>query len=76
MDTEKQRQCRRDDARLTEWKCQKRAATHDAYKVTNQLRMAARRALEWIRTSKGWLVFRSEISDLFYSVLAVYPFLP
>jgi len=46
-------------------KDQKRAATHDAYKVTNQQRMAARRALEWIRASKAQLVFRDEISDLF-----------
>ena len=27
--------------------------------------MSARRALEWIRISKAWLVFRYEISDLF-----------
>ena len=48
-----------------EWKCEKRAATRGAYRVANQQRMAARRALEWIRTSKAWLVFRYEISDLF-----------
>jgi len=29
-----------------EWKRQKQAATHDAYRITNQQRMAARRALE------------------------------
>jgi len=46
-------------------KRQKRTATRGAYRVTNQQRMAARRALEWIRTSKAWLVFRYEISDLF-----------
>ena len=28
----------------------------DAYRVTNQQQMAARRALEWIRASKAWLV--------------------
>jgi len=28
--------------------CQKRAATRDAYRVTNQWKIAARRALEWI----------------------------
>jgi len=44
---------------------QKRAATCGAYRVANQQRMAARRALEWIRTSKARLVFRYEISDLF-----------
>ena len=34
-----------------EWKCQKWAATctWDAYRATNRLGMAARRALEWIR---------------------------
>jgi len=37
------------------WKCQKQAATCDAYRVANQQRMAARRALEWIRTSKAQL---------------------
>ena len=47
------------------WKHQKRAATRGAYRVANQQRMAARRALEWIGTSKAWLVFRYEISDLF-----------
>jgi len=46
---------------------QKRAATCGAYRVANQQRMAARRALEWIRMSKGRLVFRYEISDLFLS---------
>jgi len=47
-----------------EQKRQKRAATRDAYRVSNQQRMAARRALEWIGTSKARLVFRYEISDL------------
>ena len=50
MDTEKQRQHRCNDMRLT--KCQKWAATHDAYRVTNQQRMTARRALEWILDMK------------------------
>ena len=49
-----------------EQKHQKRAATCDAYRVANQQRMASRRALEWIGTSKAWLVFRYEISDLFF----------
>ena len=53
MDTEKQR---RDDVRLTEQKRQKQAATCDAYRVANQQRMAAERALEWIGMSKAWLV--------------------
>ena len=48
-----------------EWKYQKQAATRDAYRVANQQRMAARRVLEWIGTSKAQLVFRYEISDLF-----------
>jgi len=48
-----------------EWKHQKQAATCDAYRVTNQQRMAARRALEWIGMSKAWLVFRYEISEFF-----------
>jgi len=43
---------------------QKRAATRDAYRVTKQQRMPARRVLEWIGTSKAWLVFRYDISDL------------
>ena len=47
-----------------ERKCQKQAATHDAYRVANQKRMAARRALEWIGMSKAQLVFTYEISDL------------
>ena len=63
-DTEKQRQCRHDDTRLTEWKRQKRAATRGAYRVANQWRMAASRALEWIGASKARLVFRYEISEL------------
>jgi len=49
-----------------EWKCQMRTATRDAYRVanhSNQQRMAARRALEWIGTSKAWLLFRYDISD-------------
>ena len=66
MDTEKQRQRRGDDVRLTEsgnagWN---RAATCGAYRVADQQRMAARRALEWIKTSEARLVFRYEISDL------------
>ena len=49
-----------------ERKHQKRAATRGAYRITNQQRMAVRRALEWIRTSKARLVFRYEISDLLF----------
>jgi len=68
MDTEKQRQhtvllMRRHKADQ-EWKCQKQAPTCDAYRVTDQQRMAARRALVWIGTSKAWLFFRYGISDL------------
>ena len=36
-----------------ECKHYKQAATCDAYRATNQLRMAARRALEWIGMFKG-----------------------
>ena len=54
------RQCKADQKR----KCQKRAATCGAYRVANQQRMAARRALEWIGASKVRLLFRYEISDL------------
>ena len=50
------------DVRLTsrEQKCQKWAATHDAHRAANQLRIAARRALEWIRTFQGLSIFRYE----------------
>jgi len=50
-----------------QWKHQKRAVTCDAYRLANQQRRAARRALEWIRTSKGRLVFRYEISELLHT---------
>ena len=54
MGSEKQRQHRHDDGRLTESgnATIKQAATHGAYRVANQQRMAARRALEWIGTTK------------------------
>jgi len=64
MDTEKQRQRRRDDARLTG----KTPEASSYCRVTNQQRMAAKRALEWIRTLKARLVFRYEVSDLFCSL--------
>ena len=57
-----------------EQKRQKRAATRDAYRVSNQQRMAARRALEWIGTSKAWLAFRYEISDLFLNFFIIMKF--
>jgi len=68
MDTEKQRQHRRDDMRLTESGNTRSKQLHirGAYRVANQQRMAAKRALEWIRTSKSQLVFRYEISDLLF----------
>jgi len=34
-------------------KCQKRAATHGAFTVTNRQTVAARRAFEWLRTFEG-----------------------
>jgi len=45
------RQCKTDRER----ECQKRAATHVAYRVANQQRMAARRAFEWIGMLKARL---------------------
>jgi len=57
--TKKQGQCRCENTRLTESrKGQKRRATHDAYRVTNQLRMASRRAFEWIRMLESPVGFR------------------
>jgi len=49
MDTEKQRQRRRNDARLTESRnarSEQLLVVPSTYRVTNQQRMAARRALE------------------------------
>ena len=67
MDPEKQRQRRRDGARLTE---SGNARSEQLLMVpteslTGQQTTAARRALEWISTSIARLVFRYEISDLF-----------
>jgi len=45
--------------------CKKQAVACVTYKATNQLRMASRRALEWIGMFKVQMVFRYEISDLF-----------
>jgi len=66
MDTEKQRQRRHDDVRLIKSgnARSKQLYTHEAYGVANQQRMAARKGLEWIGTSKPWVFFRNEISDL------------
>ena len=64
MDTEKQRQCRRDDVRLTESGNARSEQLLVVPTVANQQRMAARRALEWIGALKARLVFRYEISDL------------
>jgi len=61
MDTEKQRQCRCDDARLTE--SQKRAVTRGACRVAKEQRMALQES-SW--ASKARLVFRNEISDSFH----------
>jgi len=47
QDPEKQRQCRYDNVKLTKSeKHQERAATCDAYRAANLLKMAAWRALE------------------------------
>ena len=60
MDTEKQRQRRRDNARLTKSgnaRSEQLLVVPSAYRVANQQRMAARRALEWIGASKpGWFL--------------------
>jgi len=73
MDTEKQRQCRCDDTRLT--KSGNTRSEQLLVVPTESQRVAALRALEWIGMSKAWLVFRYEISDFFKimlcSVLAI-----
>ena len=62
MDTEKHRQSRCDDVRLTEsGNTRIEQLLVMPYRVTNQQRMAATRALEWIRTSKAWLVLDMNI---------------
>jgi len=50
MDTEKQRQHRRDSGRLTESGNvgSDSSYTHGAYRIANQQTTAARRSLEWI----------------------------
>ena len=62
MDTEKQRQRRCDDARLTE--CGNARSEHvvPTESLTTEFGLP-----EWIRTSKARLVLRYEISDLFCS---------
>ena len=57
MDTEKQRQRRRDDARLTE----SGNARSEQLLVVPTESLTDRVWLEWIRTSKARLVFRYEI---------------
>jgi len=61
MDTEKQRQHRRDDARLTE----SGNARSKQLLVVPTESLTNRVWIEWVRTSKAQLVFRCEISDLF-----------
>ena len=75
MDTEKQKQCRYDDARLAESgnARSEQLPVMPTLRVANQQRMAARRALEWVGTSKARLVFRYEISDLLLPVKMVFP---
>ena len=67
MDTEKQRQCRRDNTRLTKSgnaRSEQLLVVPSAYRVANQQRVAARGALEWIGASKpGWFL------DLSYCAL-------
>ena len=77
MDTEKQRQSRNDDVRLTKsGNARSKQLLVMPELLTN--RMAARRALEWIGTSKARLGFRYKISNLFLqslSQLSTCPFL-
>ena len=63
MDTEKQRDRRRDNTRLTESgnARSEQLNTRGAYRVANQQFGLP----EWIRTLKARLVFRYGISDLF-----------
>ena len=56
MDTEKQRQPRRNDARLTETGNARSKQLLMMPTVANQQTMAARRALECIGMSKAWVV--------------------
>ena len=60
MDTEKQRQRRHDEARLTKSgnaRSEQLLVVPSAYRVANQQRMAARGAVEWIRASKpSWIL--------------------
>lgn len=50
-----------------EQKCHTLTATRDTYRTFNQLRVAARGDLEWIRISEGPAVyFTNETSDLLY----------
>ena len=68
MDTEKQRQRRRDDARLTE----SGNARSKQLLVVPTESLTNRVWLEWIRTSKTRLVFRYEISDLLCTVVSTF----
>ena len=61
MDTEKQRQHRRDDVRLTE----SGNTRSEQLLVVPTESLTNRVWLEWIRTLKARLVFRYEISNLF-----------
>jgi len=56
MDTEKQRQCRCNDTRLTKSGNGRSEHLLVVPRVANQQRMAARRALEWIGILKAQLV--------------------
>jgi len=67
MDTEKQRQHRRDDARLTE----RGNARSEQLLMVPMESLTNRVLLEWIRTSKALLVFRYEISDLLMPTINV-----
>jgi len=83
MDTEIQRQRRRDDKRLTEGRMPEASSYLWClqFTVANQHRMAVRRAVEWIGMSKAQLVFLDmkyqtcflhiESDQGFYSLIAL-----
>jgi len=62
MDSEKWSQCRHDDARLTESgnARSEQLLVMPTESPTNRECRAAKRALEWIRTSKAWTCYSSQ----------------
>ena len=78
-DTEKQRQCRHDDARLTESRnaCSEQLLMWCVYRTTNQLRTASRRALEMFKGPAGFLDTKYQIQHCINFVIErTYHFIP